>query len=119
MSTGLPQVLCGRSILTLRKDQGHGFKRTRLQHSDCFSLSIITLLKREENQSGYLVCVVLALVGLGQGFFLSGKWPQVLKARVNPGPPETIIAFPVVFLVASSSSKTAREQLALSTVSDK
>lgn len=75
----------------------------------------------QRKESTYLVCVFLSLAGLGQISFPSGKWPQALKARVNPLPPDTIMAFLIVFLEAwaSSSPKTARKHPALSTVSDK
>ena len=65
--------------------------------------------------------MVLAWVTVGHGFSLSGKRSQALKARVNPVPADTTMAFPVVFLEAqaSSSPKTPREHLALSSVSDK
>ena len=65
--------------------------------------------------------MVLVLLTLGHSFSLSGKWPQALKARVNPVPPDTSMAFSVFFLEAqaSSSPKTPREHLALSSVSEK
>lgn len=96
-----------------------------LHPSEWFSSSkftwIISMPNPQRKESTYLVCVFLSLAGLGQISFPLGKWPQALKARVNPLPPDTIMAFLIVFLEAwaSSSPKTVRKHPALSTVSGK
>ena len=116
LSVGLPQVLWGRSILTLSKDQGQGFKRAQVYNiligSSHSKISwIIALRNTEKNLSGYLVCAISVLAAIGQDFSLLGKWPEVLKARVNPLPPDTTMGFPVVFLEAWALSNSKKASL--------
>jgi hypothetical protein len=82
LSLGLLPALLGRSILSLKRNQNGGFKRAQVCNiligsPHCKISWILSMPNTQRKQSGYLVCVVLALSAHGQVVSLLGKWPQM------------------------------------------
>lgn len=99
-SVRLLKFLWGQTLFKLRRNQGEWF----IPAQDCKLWLVIIIPHFPEPlhcqtprvklrfQSGYLVCMVLALAALTQVCFIQAKWPEALDPRVNLVSPGTSMA---------------------------